>query len=266
MDVGPLVIPDAEAAKLIEPGKRPLHDPPPPAQPTPVLGATHGEQRHDMPRPQTTPNGGRVVAAIPEHTVRPLSRSPPFAVQRGNRIDQRQGFLRVVPIRAGQTHGERHASPVANQMALAPALGPIGRVRTSLVTAMHRADGTTVHDRSRPINLIVSSEPIQQREMNEIPHARSLPIAQAAPTRHPRPAPEFLREHLPRNAAAEDKQNAGETRAIGDARPSAFRPTWWSWQERFDKIPQRIGKQRSSHTRSRYFADEDGFGGFVTRS
>ena len=48
-----------------------------------------------------------------------------------------------------------------------------------------------------------------------------------------------------------------ETRAIGDARPSAFRPTWWSGQERFDKIPQRIGKQRRSHTRSRYFADED---------
>ena len=210
-----------------------------------------------MPRPEPTANRRRVVAAIPEHTVRSLPRSPAVAVQRGNRIHQRQGFLRVVPIRAGQTHGERHASPVANQMTLAPALGPIGRVRTSLVTAMHGADGTTVHDRSRPINLIVSSEPIQQREVNEIPHARSLPIAQAAPTRHPRPAPEFLREHLPRDAAAEDEQYAGETRSIGDARPSAFRPRWWSWQERFDKIPQRIGKQRRSHTRPRYFADED---------
>jgi hypothetical protein len=142
-------------------------------------------------------------------------------------------------------------------MALAPALGSIGRVRTSLVTAMHRADGTTVHDRSRPINLIVSSEPIQQREVNEIPHARSLPIAQAAPARHPRAAAEFRWKHLPGNAAAKDKQNADETRAIRDARPSAFRLTSWSWKERFDKIPQRIGKQRHSHTRSRYFADED---------
>lgn len=107
-----------------------------------------------MPRPQPTPNGGCVVAAVPEHTVWPPSRSPPFAAPRGNRIDQRYGFLRVVPIRAGQTYGERHASPVANQMTLAPALGPIGRVRTSLVTAMHGTDGTTVNDRSRPINLI----------------------------------------------------------------------------------------------------------------
>jgi hypothetical protein len=93
-------------------------------------------------------NDGRVVATLPEHTVLSLPRSPPFAMQRGNRIHQREGFLRVVPIRAGQTHGERHASPVANQMALAPALRPIGGIRTSMVTTMHCADGTAVHDRS----------------------------------------------------------------------------------------------------------------------
>jgi hypothetical protein len=177
------------------------------------------------------------------------------------------GILRGVPIRAGETYGERHASPVANEMTLAPALAPIGRVRTSLVTAMHGADGTTVHDRSRPINLIVSSEPIQQREVNEIPHARSLPIAQAAPTRHSRAAHEFLREHVPGNAAAEDKQNAGKTRAIGDARPSAFRPTRWTRQEQFDKIPQRIGKQRRSHTPFTLLRRRgSSFGGFVTCS
>jgi hypothetical protein len=37
-----------------------------------------------------------------------------------------------------------------------------------------------------------------------------------------RSAPEFRREHLPGNAAANDKDNAGQTRAIRDARPSAF--------------------------------------------
>ncbi len=63
MDVGPLVIPDVQTAKLIEPGKRPLHDTPPPAQPTPVPGATHGEPRHDMPRPQRI---APVVATIPK--------------------------------------------------------------------------------------------------------------------------------------------------------------------------------------------------------
>ena len=222
-----------------------------------MLGAAHGQQGHDVASSKATPNGSRIVAAIPEHTVWSLSRSAPCALQRGNRIDQRQGFLRVVPIRAGQTHGERHASPVAKQMALASALGPISWIRPSLVPAVHRADGTTVHDRPGPINLIVAREPIQQRKVDQIPHPRLLPVAQATPARHPRPACEFLREHLPGNAAAEDEDDAGETRTVRNARPSAFRSTWWSGQERSDQIPQRIGKQRRSHTRSRYFADED---------
>src|SRR6478735_5279510 len=46
-----------------------------------------------MARPQPTTNCRSVVAAIPEHAVWPLPRSAPFAVQRRNRIDQRQGLL-----------------------------------------------------------------------------------------------------------------------------------------------------------------------------
>jgi hypothetical protein len=88
-----------------------------------------------------------VVAAIPEHAVGPLPRSPAGSVQWGNRIHQREGFLRVVPIRAGQTHRERHAPPVANQMPLAPALGPIGGIRTGLLPAVRRADGRPVDHR-----------------------------------------------------------------------------------------------------------------------
>ena len=99
VDVGPLVIPHAQTAKLIEPSKCTLDDPPPPAQATPMFRAAHGQQGHDVTCPETTPNDGRVVAAIPAHTVRPLPRSPAFALQRGNRIHQRQGFLRVVPVR-----------------------------------------------------------------------------------------------------------------------------------------------------------------------
>jgi hypothetical protein len=58
----------------------------------------------------------RLPYAIPEHIVRPPPPSPPSAMQRGNRIHQRQGFLRVVPVRAGQANRERHAPPVADQM------------------------------------------------------------------------------------------------------------------------------------------------------
>jgi YD repeat-containing protein len=93
--------------------------------------------------------------------------------------------------------------------------------------------------------------------MDQIPHARLLPVAQATPARHPGPAPEFLREHLPGNAATKDEHNAGEARAIRNARPSPQRPPWWNGQERFDKNPQRIWKQRCGHTGSRYFAAQN---------
>ena len=50
VDVGPLVVADAQAAKLIEPSKRPLHDPAKPAQATPVLGAAQSQHGHDVTR------------------------------------------------------------------------------------------------------------------------------------------------------------------------------------------------------------------------
>jgi hypothetical protein len=254
VDVGPPVVADAQASELVEPGKRPLHDPPPPAQPTPVPGATHGEPRYDMPRPQPTPNRRRVVATIPKHAVRPLPRSPAFAAQRGNRIHQRQGFLRVIPVRAGQTNRERHAATVANQMTLAPALGSIGRIGTGLLAGIHRTHGATIDHCLRPINSAVARQPIEYREVDEIPHTGQLPVAQASPARHPRTAAQFLRQHLPRDSAAKDKENAGQTRTIRYARPSTFWPAGWNRQERFDKIPQRIGKLRDGHGRPEYRA------------
>jgi hypothetical protein len=66
-----------------------------------------------------------------------LPLSPAFAVQRLNRIDQRQCFLRVVPVGTGQPDGERHASRVTNQMTLAPSLGAIRGIWTRLRTAVH---------------------------------------------------------------------------------------------------------------------------------
>jgi hypothetical protein len=150
-------------------------------------------------------------------------------------------------------------------MALAPALGPIGRTRTSLVTAVHRADATTVHDRARPINLVIAREPIQ-RKVDQIPHARLLPVPQATPARHPRSAPEFLREHLPRNTATKDENNPCQARAFREARPTTLSPSWRNRQERVDKIPQRIWKQRSGHACSHYLAERIMCRGFVTRS
>ena len=114
MDVGPLVISHAQAAKLIQPRKRPLDHPPPPPEATPVPHATPRHERANPTPAQTIPNRLRVVAAISEYTVRSPARPTAFALKWGNRIHQGQRFLRVVSIGSGQPDGEGHALPIAN--------------------------------------------------------------------------------------------------------------------------------------------------------
>jgi hypothetical protein len=47
VDVGSLFVPDAQAAKLIEPGEGSFYHPTPSAQPTTVFGVSLGEPRPD---------------------------------------------------------------------------------------------------------------------------------------------------------------------------------------------------------------------------
>jgi hypothetical protein len=163
MDVGSLLIPHAQAAKLIQPRKRPLDHPPPQPEATPVPRATPRYERANPTPAQPTPNRLRVVAAIPEYTVRSPARPTAFALKWRNRIHQGQCFLRVVSIGSGQADGEEHALPVANQMTLASALGPIGGIRAGPVSCIHGADGTAIDHRAGPINLLVARQPIEQR-------------------------------------------------------------------------------------------------------
>jgi hypothetical protein len=86
VNIGSLVVADAQAPKLIQPGERALDHPPPPAQAGPMFTAPFGEARHDVPQSETAPDRGRIVAAITEHTVWPPPRSPAFALESGNRI------------------------------------------------------------------------------------------------------------------------------------------------------------------------------------
>ena len=100
------------------------------------------------------------------------------------------------------------------------------------------------HDQS---DIAVTREPIQEREVQPIPDTFLLPIAQASPIGHAGPAAQFLRQHLPRNPAAQHEKDAGETRAIRHGRPSPVRSWQWNTQKRYDEIPQRIGQQHGDH-------------------
>src|SRR4030095_4782029 len=161
------------------------------------------------------------MAAVAEQAARPPLRSTASALQERKRIDQGEGLLRVISICAGQADREWDALPITDQMPLAPALGANGGIRTCPRAATRGPHRATVNDRSRPINFAVARQPAQKREVHQIPDAFLLPIAQASPTGHPRSAAQFLRQHPPRNPAAQHKENARETGPIRDAWPSA---------------------------------------------
>jgi len=65
MDVGSLLVADAQSAKLVEPGEAPLDNPAPSTQPATMFGVALGEPRHDMANPQTLPNCLRVYPRSP---------------------------------------------------------------------------------------------------------------------------------------------------------------------------------------------------------
>jgi hypothetical protein len=123
-------------------------------------------------------------------------------------------------------------------------------VRAGLRPATHRTHRTAVHDGTRPIDVAVAREPIQKREEHQVPDTILLPVAQASPARHARSAAQFLGKHLPRNPATQHEQDAHQAGAIRDARASTARSQRWNRQQRFDQIPQCIGQQHDSHTRT----------------
>src|SRR5262249_62347851 len=65
VSVGPLVVANAQAAKLIQPRKRPFHHPAPAPQATAVLRSTHGQQRMNVANAQTVPDGLPRIRTIP---------------------------------------------------------------------------------------------------------------------------------------------------------------------------------------------------------
>jgi len=64
VDVGSLLVADAQSAKLVEPRKAPLNDPTPSAQSTTVLGVALREQRNDAAVTQTLPDWLRIITPV----------------------------------------------------------------------------------------------------------------------------------------------------------------------------------------------------------
>ena len=78
---------------------------------------------------------------------------------------------------------------------------------------------------------------VQQSMVESLPNACSLPIAEPAPAGHSTSVAQLLREHPPRDARAQDEENAGKRRASGDARSAPLQLRRFRRKERLDHTP-----------------------------
>src|SRR3712207_4176493 len=106
-----------------------------------------------------------------------------------------------------------------------------------------------VQRRPLPVDLVGLAQPIQQDSMQLFPHACLVPFLETTPAGHARAASHLLGQHLPRDAALQDEQYAGEGRPpVVDARPAALGLGWLFREQRLDHFPQLIGNEFLSHT------------------
>ena len=80
-----------------------------------------------------------------------MARASPLSLQGWNSVNQCDGLLRIVTICLRQLNGERNPTTVADQMALAAQLGPVGGIRSRLQppkTARIELPSTTARDQS----------------------------------------------------------------------------------------------------------------------
>jgi len=82
----------------------------------------------------------------------------------------------------------------------------------------NRSNQTAVHNGPRPVNLPIARQPIQQREVDQLPDARLLPVTQPPPASHARAAAQFLWQHLPRYSTAGHEENSRQTSAVWQTR------------------------------------------------
>jgi hypothetical protein len=202
------------------PGKRALYDPPPPVQATSVRGA------NPWPARVRCDESGDRAEWRPRRGLDPRAHSPASAAAgpghhaAENLIHHRLGFLRVVPVRAGQAYGERDASSVTNQMTCTRAY--FDPWDSDLSGHRRRSRGCNNCPR-RPAtnNLVVAREPIQERTGDQIPHTPARCQSRKR-CQHVIPDPHASYWGASaREYRCEGRRQCCETRAIRDARPAA---------------------------------------------
>jgi hypothetical protein len=192
-----------------------------------------------------------VIGAVALHLVRPLARAAAPAPDRRDTLDQRQQLRDVVSVRPRQTHRERDAFALDQQVVLAAQLGAIYGAFPGLLAAVTSPDAGTVNDgalpREPPLGLKFREDALPQ----PAPDAPRMPLKQSAAAGMPRREVTRRREVLPRHAGLEGEDDAGHHLArVGRLTPRVpdVTPLLRLREQRLDALPQLLGEDRVGHT------------------
>jgi hypothetical protein len=142
---------DSQPPQLVQPRQRPLNPPPVLAQRRSEKVASTGEFGADAPLPEGSAVQVGVVAAVPDHRVRPPARASRPAPHRWDRVHQSQELGDVVDVGGGQHTRERQPVRVGDQVMLGAEPAAIDRARSSLVAppmARTWLESTSARDQS----------------------------------------------------------------------------------------------------------------------
>lgn len=131
MDHRASLVANGEPSEAVEPGERPLDDPPRPPEAAAVAGVASGQDRHNATCPELTPVALRVVAPVALETIRSSSWAAAAAAQGRDGVDERQKLRDVVAVRRGENGDEGNAARLGQNVMFRPFLAAIGWVRSS---------------------------------------------------------------------------------------------------------------------------------------
>lgn len=151
MDLGQPFVPDAQSAKLVQPGERALDDPPIHSEPTAMRGTALGKHRCDPTGAQAVAVRFGIIATIAVDALGFAAGAAPLPSDRGNSVDEWNELGHVVCVCSCEDDSERNPLRLRNDMVLAPQLPSIRRIRPRVAppkTARTDEESTTARDHS----------------------------------------------------------------------------------------------------------------------
>jgi VCBS repeat protein len=152
MDLRQPFVPDAQAAKLVQPGKCAFDHPSIYPEPTAVRSTALGEHRGDPTGAQALAVRFGIIATSAVEALGFTAGAAPLPSDRGNSLDEGNELGHVVRVRAGQDDRERNPLRLRHDMMLTPQLPSIRRIRPRFAppqTARTEEESTTARDQSR---------------------------------------------------------------------------------------------------------------------